>query len=213
MQRDVAACLAYPEYRPLLTLSLNSPMLQMVGRAGRPQYDTEGVAVIMTERQVGTQSGAACRALCRQAQNRTKPMFVPALTNLHWSEPLVAGSRTMKSCNLPFRPSERASLRAAGGRQRAGGVHAQAGKIRLISLQERSEKALRGGAGGLPSTGQDSPQTTDQTVGPALRRCCLRRCALRSRYVPSATCHRCGRTRKGGALGGWPGRRPAAWYD
>lgn len=29
-----------------------SVCLQMMGRAGRPQYDTEGVAVIMTERQV-----------------------------------------------------------------------------------------------------------------------------------------------------------------
>lgn len=27
-----------------------SECLQMVGRAGRPQYDTEGVAVIMTQR-------------------------------------------------------------------------------------------------------------------------------------------------------------------
>lgn len=26
--------------------------LQMVGRAGRPQFDTEGVAVIMTQQQV-----------------------------------------------------------------------------------------------------------------------------------------------------------------
>lgn len=26
------------------------PLLQMVGRAGRPQFDTEGVAVIMTQR-------------------------------------------------------------------------------------------------------------------------------------------------------------------
>lgn len=29
-----------------------SECLQMVGRAGRPQFDTEGVAVIMTEKQV-----------------------------------------------------------------------------------------------------------------------------------------------------------------
>ena len=29
------------------------PALQMVGRAGRPQYDTEGVAVIMTQKPVG----------------------------------------------------------------------------------------------------------------------------------------------------------------
>lgn len=27
-------------------------ILQMVGRAGRPQFDTEGVAVIMTQKQV-----------------------------------------------------------------------------------------------------------------------------------------------------------------
>jgi ATP-dependent DNA helicase HFM1/MER3 len=27
-------------------------VLQMIGRAGRPQFDTEGVAVIMTQRQV-----------------------------------------------------------------------------------------------------------------------------------------------------------------
>ena len=26
--------------------------LQMIGRAGRPQFDTEGVAIIMTQRQV-----------------------------------------------------------------------------------------------------------------------------------------------------------------
>lgn len=30
-------------------------LLQMVGRAGRPQFDTEGVAVIMTQQQVCTQ--------------------------------------------------------------------------------------------------------------------------------------------------------------
>jgi ATP-dependent DNA helicase HFM1/MER3 len=30
-----------------------SVCLQMVGRAGRPQFDTEGVAVIMTQKQVG----------------------------------------------------------------------------------------------------------------------------------------------------------------
>lgn len=29
-----------------------SACLQMIGRAGRPQFDTEGVAVIMTSRQV-----------------------------------------------------------------------------------------------------------------------------------------------------------------
>jgi ATP-dependent DNA helicase HFM1/MER3 len=29
-----------------------SVCLQMVGRAGRPQFDTEGVAVIMTSREV-----------------------------------------------------------------------------------------------------------------------------------------------------------------
>jgi hypothetical protein len=36
------------------------PALQMVGRAGRPQYDTEGVAVIMTQKPVGC---AACLVL------------------------------------------------------------------------------------------------------------------------------------------------------
>ena len=29
-----------------------STILQMIGRAGRPQFDTEGVAVIMTENEV-----------------------------------------------------------------------------------------------------------------------------------------------------------------
>jgi ATP-dependent DNA helicase HFM1/MER3 len=41
-----------------------SVCLQMVGRAGRPQFDTEGVAVIMTQKQVRwlatTQTFAAC---------------------------------------------------------------------------------------------------------------------------------------------------------
>ncbi len=31
--------------------------LQMVGRAGRPQFDTEGVAVIMTQKQAGLPLG------------------------------------------------------------------------------------------------------------------------------------------------------------
>lgn len=29
-----------------------SSVLQMIGRAGRPQFDTEGIAVIMTQREV-----------------------------------------------------------------------------------------------------------------------------------------------------------------
>ena len=32
-----------------------STCLQMIGRAGRPQFDTEGVAVIMTQKQVRQQ--------------------------------------------------------------------------------------------------------------------------------------------------------------
>lgn len=32
-----------------------SVCLQMVGRAGRPQFDTEGVAVIMTQTEVGSE--------------------------------------------------------------------------------------------------------------------------------------------------------------
>jgi len=45
-----------------------STVLQMVGRAGRPQYDTEGCAVIMTENEVRTCKNAfnseACSSSC-----------------------------------------------------------------------------------------------------------------------------------------------------
>lgn len=36
-----------------------SVCLQMVGRAGRPQFDTEGVAVIMTQKQVSPVRGSS----------------------------------------------------------------------------------------------------------------------------------------------------------
>ena len=36
-----------------------SSVLQMIGRAGRPQFDTEGVAVIMTQKEV--------RASCKRS--------------------------------------------------------------------------------------------------------------------------------------------------
>lgn len=46
-----------------------STCLQMIGRAGRPQFDTEGIAVIMTQRQV---LPAACTLQCwRCCQNTT----------------------------------------------------------------------------------------------------------------------------------------------
>lgn len=38
-------CTGYKEYE-------RGTCLQMIGRAGRPQFDTEGVAVIMTQRKV-----------------------------------------------------------------------------------------------------------------------------------------------------------------
>jgi ATP-dependent DNA helicase HFM1/MER3 len=44
----------------LLVLLLALQVLQMVGRAGRPQFDTEGVAVIMT---------------CRDSINRYKKLL------------------------------------------------------------------------------------------------------------------------------------------
>ena len=43
---DTADTAGYQEYD-------RSTCLQMIGRAGRPQFDTEGVAVIMTQKQVG----------------------------------------------------------------------------------------------------------------------------------------------------------------
>lgn len=52
---------------------LNRPCLlhmQMVGRAGRPQYDTEGVAVIMTQKQAG------CLLAVRPSQPHRVPLFL-----------------------------------------------------------------------------------------------------------------------------------------
>ena len=42
---DAGQAAGYQEYD-------RSTCLQMIGRAGRPQFDTEGVAVIMTQKQV-----------------------------------------------------------------------------------------------------------------------------------------------------------------
>ena len=42
---DTGETAGYKEYD-------RSTCLQMIGRAGRPQFDTEGVAVIMTQKQV-----------------------------------------------------------------------------------------------------------------------------------------------------------------
>ena len=42
---DTSETAGYKEYD-------RSTCLQMIGRAGRPQFDTEGVAVIMTQKQV-----------------------------------------------------------------------------------------------------------------------------------------------------------------
>ena len=46
---DAADTAGYQEYD-------RSTCLQMIGRAGRPQFDTEGVAVIMTQKQVAYMS-------------------------------------------------------------------------------------------------------------------------------------------------------------
>ena len=59
---EAADASGYQEYE-------RSTCLQMVGRAGRPQFDTEGVAVIMTQRTVGWAHN--CQALRLPASQGT----------------------------------------------------------------------------------------------------------------------------------------------
>lgn len=57
---DTADTAGYQEYD-------RSTCLQMIGRAGRPQFDTEGVAVIMTQKQVG------CKRMCENDVASSRP--------------------------------------------------------------------------------------------------------------------------------------------
>ena len=68
-----------------------SMCLQMAGRAGRPQFDTEGVAVMMTQRQVGKFGGhpalhASGRGLRKQSHAFTwqAGREGPMLTLMGW---------------------------------------------------------------------------------------------------------------------------------
>lgn len=45
----------------------------MVGRAGRPQFDTEGVAVIMTSTNVGGGSQFGCLCTCQSSLPMSAP--------------------------------------------------------------------------------------------------------------------------------------------
>ena len=69
----------------------------MVGRAGRPQFDTEGVAVIMTQKQVRAHGGAA-RPRCSGGQCTLPPpgALVP-LQHAARYEQLAGGSEIVES--------------------------------------------------------------------------------------------------------------------
>ena len=71
-------CLGYKEYE-------RGMCLQMIGRAGRPQFDTEGVAVIMTQRQA------------RHPQRAKAPITQCAMQNIQRYENLAMGCEELES--------------------------------------------------------------------------------------------------------------------
>lgn len=70
-------------------------MLQMVGRAGRPQFDTEGVAVIMTQKQVLDAASKHWFAWLLPEQYVTSSALVLQFVPRY--EQLVTGSETVES--------------------------------------------------------------------------------------------------------------------
>ena len=73
----------------------HSACLQMMGRAGRPQFDTHGVAVIMTQSQVSrTQSSK--HAGCLQVKGRRSDSLLDYLHCIHACESDTAIDKKLK---------------------------------------------------------------------------------------------------------------------
>lgn len=122
-------------------------IVQMVGRAGRPQFDTEGVAVIMTQKAV--RAAPLMPACC--LQHCTIVTASDARTLLWLCMRGCAPHRSMltcpllPTCHLCRHPAARAALRAADQRQRAGGVDDQGGAARVAECRGMGRVVLHGG--------------------------------------------------------------------
>lgn len=76
-------------------------MLQMVGRAGRPQFDTEGVAVIMTSKDNTTRyqrllAGQVCSCTCQHWPTRS--VYLCIVRNAHHPEHGTGVNQRACSC-------------------------------------------------------------------------------------------------------------------